>query len=71
MSFDSPPNKTVEEIGSQSILINTAEHEKMNFNLVFSVTADGSKLKPMGIFKRKISTVKSPITRCFYNAVST
>ena len=46
MSFDSPPNKTIEEIGSQSIVINTTGHEKMNFTLVHSVTADGSKLKP-------------------------
>jgi len=55
MSFDSSPNKTIEEIGSQSIVINTTEHEKMNFTLVLSVTADGSKLKPMVIFKLKTS----------------
>ena len=42
MSCDSTPNKTIEEIGSQSIVINTTGHEKMNFTLVLSVTADGS-----------------------------
>ena len=53
LSFDIPPNKTVDEIGKQSIVINTTGHEKMNFTVVLSVCLDGSKLKPMVIFKRK------------------
>jgi len=61
MSFDIPPNKTINEIGSQSIVINTTGHEKMNFTLVLCVTADGSKLKPMVIFKRK-TNIREKVT---------
>ena len=49
-TFDIPRNRTVDEIGKDDISIVTTGYEKMNFTIVL---ADGAKLKPAVIFKRK------------------
>ena len=53
MSFDLPGNRTVNQKGEKNILVKTTGHEKTNFTVVLSCLADGNKLPPMIIFKRK------------------
>lgn len=53
VSFDMPSKYTVDEKGSKEVRIASTGHEKSNFTLVLGITADGSKLPPMVIFKRK------------------
>lgn len=53
LTFDMPMNRTVEKKGTASISIKTTGHEKASFTLVLAVTAGGTKLPPMIIFKRK------------------
>lgn len=52
MNFDMIGNKTVHQKGEKTILIKTGQ-EKSSFTVVLAYTADGNKLKPMIIFKRK------------------
>ena len=52
-TFDIPRNRTVDEVGKDDISIVTTGYEKMNFTIVLAVLANGTKLKPMVIFKRK------------------
>ena len=47
MNFDMPPNRTVNSKGSKTVLIKT------RFTVVLACMADGTKLKPMVVFKRK------------------
>lgn len=51
--FDMPTSKTVASKGQKSVLVKTTGHEKSRFTVVLSCLADGTKLKPMIIFKRK------------------
>ncbi|KAG7164381.1 Pogo transposable element-like 9, partial [Homarus americanus] len=61
MNFDMISNRTVEAKGSKTILVKTTGHEKARFTVVLSCMADGTKLKPMIIFKWKTMTkVKFP-----------
>ena len=53
MNFDMPPNRTVNSKGSKTVLIKTTGHEKTRFTVVLACMADGTKLKPMVVFKRK------------------
>lgn len=53
MCFDLPENKTINCKGEKSILVKTTGHEKTRFTVVLSCLADGSKLRPIIIFKRK------------------
>lgn len=53
LMFDCPPNKTVQEKNSTTVSIATTGHEKTSMTVVLACCADGSKLKPMVIFKRK------------------
>ncbi|KFD64660.1 hypothetical protein M514_20377 [Trichuris suis] len=46
-------HKTVDSKGVKSVLIRSSGHEKTRFSVVLSCLADGTKLKPMVIFKRK------------------
>lgn len=39
--------------GANTILIKTVGHEKTRFTVVLACMADGTKLKPLVIFKRK------------------
>ncbi|WAQ99390.1 POGK-like protein [Mya arenaria] len=51
--FDMPSNRTINFKGSKTVSIKTAEGEKTHFTLILSCLADGTKLKPAIIFKRK------------------
>ena len=53
LCFDSPPNRTIESKGNKTILICTTSHERAHFTVVLACMANGTKLKPMVIFKRK------------------
>ena len=53
MSFDLPGNRTVDVKGKKTVMIRTTGHERTHFTVVLACMADGTKLKPMVIFKRK------------------
>lgn len=51
--FDMIGNKTIDVKGVKTVNVKTTGHEKSHFTVVLSCLADGTKLKPMIIFKRK------------------
>ena len=51
--FDMPSARTVATRGEKTVTISTTGHEKSCFTVVLSCLADGTKLKPMVIFKWK------------------
>lgn len=53
MYFDMPGNTTIDRVGSKSVSVKTTGHEKQHFTVVLACQADGQKLRPMVIFKRK------------------
>ncbi|GFT01502.1 pogo transposable element with KRAB domain [Trichonephila clavipes] len=53
LSFDIPPTRTVDVQGASSIPINTTGNERTSFTVVLCCAANGLKLPPMLIFKRK------------------
>jgi len=52
MTFDLPSTRTVNAVGERTIMIKTTGHERTHFTVVLSCMADGTKLKPVVIFKR-------------------
>jgi hypothetical protein len=54
LTFDVPSNKTVDVKGAKTIIIKTSCNEKMCYTVVLACCADGTKLPPLLIFKRKI-----------------
>ena len=53
LTFDMPPNRTVNNTGEKTIKIRTTGNEKNQVTVVLACCGDGSKIKPMVIFKRK------------------
>lgn len=53
VSFDKPTNNIIEEAGTKSVIIKTLGNEKMCSIAVLAVLADGMKLPPYVILKRK------------------
>ncbi|GFW89476.1 pogo transposable element with KRAB domain [Trichonephila clavipes] len=53
VAFDMIGNKTIDMKGTKSIHIKSTGHEKSHLTVVLSCLADGTKLKPIVIFKRK------------------
>ena len=53
LTFDVPHSTTINEKGVKSVNIVTTGHEKDRFTVMLSCTADGGKLPPYVIFKRK------------------
>ena len=53
LTFDLPANRTVDTRGTKTVMVKTSGHEKLHFTCVLSVTADGGKLPPLVVFKRK------------------
>ena len=51
--MDVLPHKTVNEKGANIVLIKSTGHEKSRYTVVLALMADGKKLPPMIIFKRK------------------
>lgn len=53
LTFDIPVNRTVEKTGTRTVSIRTTGNEKSSFTVVLGCQANGQKLSPMVIFKRK------------------
>ena len=53
MTFDGRLNKTVDVKGAKTIMIKTFGNEKMRYTVHLACCADGTKLHPLLIFKRK------------------
>lgn len=53
LTFDCPPSRTVNTIGEKTIGIVTTGNERTSFTCVLACAANGDKLKPLIIFKRK------------------
>uniref|UniRef100_A0A8C5QH03 HTH CENPB-type domain-containing protein n=1 Tax=Leptobrachium leishanense TaxID=445787 RepID=A0A8C5QH03_9ANUR len=53
MTFDLPSNKTVASLGEKTIFLRTTGNERKHFTVVLSCLANGTKLRPVIIFKRK------------------
>ena len=53
MFFDMPGNKTVNVKGAITVSIMTFGAEKQHFTVILLCLADGNKLKPAVVFKRK------------------
>ena len=53
LTFDIPLNRTVEKAGASAVTIRTTGNKKSGFTVVLACQANGQKLPPMVIFKRK------------------
>ncbi|GFY07774.1 pogo transposable element with KRAB domain [Trichonephila clavipes] len=53
LTFDCPPNCTVDTCGVKTVSITTTDQEKTHFTVILACCADGTKLKLLLIFKRK------------------
>lgn len=53
LTFDIPVSHTVEKKGTSTVAIRTTGYEKSSFTVVLGCHANGQKLPPMVIFKRK------------------
>lgn len=53
LTFDIPYDTSIDVKGTKSVNIKTTGNEKNRFTVMLSVTADGAKLPPYIIFKRK------------------
>ena len=53
LTFDVPSNKTVDVEGAKTIMKKTSGNEKTRYTAVLACCADGTKLPPLSIFKRK------------------
>ena len=53
LTFDIPVNRTVERTGTSAVSIRTTGNEKLSLTVVLACQANGQKLPPMVIFKRK------------------
>ena len=53
MFFDVPGNRTVDVKRASTVSIKTSGTEKQHFTVILSCPADGTKLKPAMVFKRK------------------
>ena len=53
LTFDMPPNRTINNTGEKTVKIRTTGNKKNRVTVVLACCGDGSKLKPMVIFKRK------------------
>jgi hypothetical protein len=51
--FDMPTNMTIEGKGEKSVIIRTTGCEKQHCTMMLTITANGRKLLPYMIFKRK------------------
>ncbi|KAJ8272824.1 hypothetical protein GJAV_G00093870 [Gymnothorax javanicus] len=54
MCFDLPPNRTVTKTGEKAVQVKTSGQEKSYSTVVLSCCADGTKLQPLVILKRKM-----------------
>ena len=67
MFFDLPGTSTVHAIGEKTVSIKTTGHDKTHFTVILACLADGTKLKPAVVFKRKtMPKEKFPPGICVY-----
>ena len=52
-TFDVPSNRTIDQKGVKTVTIKTSGHEKTHYTVALACCANGTKLPPMLIFKRK------------------
>ncbi|KAF8789426.1 Pogo transposable element with KRAB domain like protein [Argiope bruennichi] len=68
LTFDCPPNRTVDTCGVKTVSITTTGQEKTHFTVMLACCADGTKLKLLLMFKRKTipkeNFPRSVVTRC-------
>ncbi len=69
MRFDAPAYRTVNSKGAKTVNIVTTGHETTNFTVALACMANGVKLHPMVIFKRKMMP-KEKITPKVYVSVN-
>lgn len=53
LTFDLPADTTVNPKGASTVSIKTTGNEKNRFTVMLACTADGGKLPPYVVFKRK------------------
>jgi len=53
LTSDVPSNKTVDVKGAKTIMIKISGNEKTHYTVILPCCADGTKLPPLLIFKRK------------------
>lgn len=53
LTFDVPPNQTIHNMEEKMIKTGTTGNEKNRITVALTCAGDGSKLRPMVIFKRK------------------
>ena len=51
--MDMPSETTIDVTGARCVPLKTTSHEKDHFTVILSACADGTKLKPHVVFKRK------------------
>ena len=66
--FDMPSNRTVSKTGKKTVKIRTTGNEKNHLTVVLTCTGDGSKLKPLVIFKPRPCPNCRQTWRCCYCA---
>lgn len=54
LNFDMPYQRTVDMKGVNSVTLRTTGHDRSHFTVMLGCTADGGKLAPYIIFKRKL-----------------
>ena len=53
-TFGVPSSRTVDVKGAKTMAVRISGHEKTHFTVVLACCADGTKLPPVIIFKRKM-----------------
>ena len=51
--YDSVGNTTIEKIGKEDVALASTGHDKQNITVGLAYCSDGTKLKPMVVFKGK------------------
>lgn len=54
VSYDMPGNRSAASVAEKTLLVKMPSHERNHFTVVLSCLADGTKLGPLIIFKRKL-----------------
>ena len=67
--LDMPRNYTVEQKVAKQVLIRTSGCEKQRIKVMLGITADGHKLPPFLIFKRKTPPMTPKNAKLFPNDV--
>ena len=67
MNFEMVVNRTVDTKERKTIFVKTTGNDKTRFTVILTCMADGTKLKPMIIFKRKLmAKIKFPLEVCVH-----